>query len=187
MPTANGVFTSDAYVANAFSFYTVSPTNEVAVTLDEGGGARGYLARFTLGVPKSAIITAAILTSRANSTCATGNSIKRAIAADSAALPANYSGFTSASYTAGAIEYTTGASAGANLNVDFTSAVQAVVNRSGWVSGNAIVLVFEGYAPSHFEGTLRGAAKTTNPFTPLLVVQYTEAVVDGGNALLMVL
>jgi hypothetical protein len=109
--------------------------------------------RFTnVTIAQGTTITSATFSMRPNATYNAGASVIRYIvccqAADNAAALAtsgstNLDGATRAGTTADTTWTQTSVAAGVRESVDITTAVQEVINRAGWVSGNAIVVLID--------------------------------------------
>lgn len=122
------------------------------------GGNDEYSAavRFTgVTIAQAATITSALFSLRANSTYnASPNVVKLIVcceAADNAGALAtsgatDLDGATRPGTTADATWTVTTVTGGTRYSVDITAAVQEVINRAGWVSGNAIVVLIDTHA-----------------------------------------
>lgn len=192
MATANGTVSGgDVQFRGITGTWTANPTGAPIINIEDDDPIlypRGYLVRFTLAVPQGATVNSAAFGLRANNGGNFGGNdaafALRAIASDNPSIPANYAAWAASSFTSGSP--TVGnVSAGQQFSVDAITAIQAIVNRSGWVSGNAIVLSFWGLGGG--AGTIDAINTTGRNFTPTLAVDYTAPPVAGGNALLMVL
>lgn len=66
------------------------------------------------------------------------------------------------------------------ISADIASQIQTVVNRAGWASGNAMVVIVQGGATSTRDLTIEAQdlGPDTNP--PILAINYTAAVAGGA-------
>lgn len=108
-----------------------------------GGYYGGFWAffRFPLAVPKAATITAAtiaLVRNAAWSDIAGGTFGVENV--DDSAAPSTGANMIGRSFTGSIPASATSGAAGTSWTVNVTSLVQAVVNRSGWVSGNRVLL-----------------------------------------------
>lgn len=144
-------------------------------------------ARFpAVGIPQGATVASATLAlSQDNSYGSTVLLKVYANDTDDASAPTTVAGYTGKAVTAG-VAWSPVPAASGTVSVDVTAAVQAVVDRSGWVSGNALMLLIKdnGSAAQNviqFDGSTTGTA-------PSLTVDYSVAVTapvgssDGGVA-----
>ena len=105
-------------------------------------------------IPQGATIASATFTLRADSTYNAGSNVIRyhvsCQAADNAGALVTTSGDLRASVrprtTASAVWTQTSVTGNTEYSVDITAAVQEVINRAGWVSGNAIVVLVDTHA-----------------------------------------
>ncbi len=106
-------------------------------------------------IPQAATINSALFSLRCNGTYDASPGVVRYIvccqAADNAAALAtsgstNLDGATRPGTTADSTWTVTSVTAGTRYSVDITSAVQEVINRAGWASGNAIVVLVDTHA-----------------------------------------
>ena len=105
-------------------------------------------------IPQGSTINSATFTLRADSTYSAGGNVIRyhvsCQAADNAGALVATSGDLRASVrprtTASAVWTQTSVTGNTEYSVDITSAVQEVINRAGWVSGNAIVVLVDTHA-----------------------------------------
>lgn len=67
----------------------------------------------------------------------------RCEAADNATVPANYTALFAKSVTTGINPASSAVTAGVEYSHDVTAAVQAVLNRAGWASGNTLAIVVD--------------------------------------------
>ncbi len=67
----------------------------------------------------------------------------RCEAADNAAVPANSAALFAKAVTTGTNPSTSSVTAGVEYSHDVTAAVQAVLNRAGWASGNTLAIVVD--------------------------------------------
>lgn len=67
----------------------------------------------------------------------------RCEAADNATVPANYTALFAKSVTTGTNPSTAAVTAGVEYSHDVTAAVQAVLNRAGWASGNTLAIIVD--------------------------------------------
>lgn len=187
MPTANGTITGDLSFRRNAGTITLNPTGLIVIGAEDGNEndsneaseTRGYAVRFTLPVPKNATINSAVLTLKSGNTpdAATGVAAVRAAAADNQAMPADAAAFNALPLTEGSATVTVG-NTDATFTASYVTAIQALVNRSGWVSGNGVLLLFEPSAPqSVFStapvGLLKGINYPSSGFNATLVVDYT--------------
>ena len=105
-------------------------------------------------IPQGATINSATFTLRADSTYNAGSNVIRyhvsCQAADNAGALVTTSGDLRASVrprtTASAVWTQTSVTGNTEYSIDITSAVQEVIDRAGWVSGNAIVVLVDTHA-----------------------------------------
>lgn len=67
----------------------------------------------------------------------------RCEAADNSSTPADYTALFAKSVTAGINPASSAVTAGVEYSYDVTTAVQAVLNRAGWVSGNTLAIIID--------------------------------------------
>lgn len=149
--------------------------------------------RFTgVTIPQGATITSASFSMRGNSTYnASPNVIKFHVscqAADNAAALSTASGnlnsTTRARTTADTAWTQTSVTGGSRSSVDITTAVQEVINRAGWASGNALVVLVDTHADTTAGEWQDYDAYNTGGATngPKLDIDYT---VGGGSAVVL--
>ena len=134
-----------------------------------------------LTVPKGATVTRAYVQFQVDEVSTDASSMTiRAENSDNAALYTSASGSVTARAVTGSVPWaapswpTVGAAGADQRTPDVSALVQAVVNRAGWTSGNALALQFSGTGrrtAEAFEGSATGA--------PLLHVEYTTG--GGGT------
>ena len=118
-----------------------------------------------VAIPKQATITSAYVQFEVDETqSAAADLVVRGQASDNAAAFANANGNissrprTAASTTWSPAAWTqVGQVGAAQRTPDLSAVVREIVNRAGWVSGNALVLVVTGTGPAHRPG-VRGAS-----------------------------
>lgn len=160
------------------------------------GGNNEYSAavRFTgVTIAQAATITSALFSLRANSTYnASPNVVKLIVcceAADNAGALAtsgatDLDGATRPGTTADATWTVTTVTGGTRYSVDITAAVQEVINRAGWVSGNAIVVLIDTHADTSLsewqDFDAHNTAGSTNG--PRLDIDYSAGGAFTGTA-----
>jgi hypothetical protein len=172
---------NDGHFSSSGTFY--DGNNRLVVGCDGTYNFSNYV-RFTgVAVPHTAVITTAKIqycsyTSLASVPCSTviyGN------AADNAAIPASYADYiakvqTTASVTWSLQEWSVGIWYD---SPDISSIVQEIVSRSGWVSGNALMILHKGNGanaayrqPYAYEGG--------PTYAPKLVIEYSTGTTYTG-------
>lgn len=109
-------------------------------------GSWGFARFASVAVPQGATITSATLTitAWANGSGAPDVSLG-AVASDNAARPASGTDVTAAPMTTAAVTWSVASRPAAPVNLpDISTIVQEIVNRSGWQSGNAIMVIAKG-------------------------------------------
>lgn len=157
---------------------------DVAVGLfDTGQTQLGAALRFTgLAIPHNAVIQSASLklVASASDSATTVRSKLRAVAADNASIPANDTAFHAPGYTTAVVNWdsipawTNGTT---YTSPDISTVIQEIVNRSGWSSGNAIVLLWDDLDQRSTQSSgvvRRGQSYNNTPANaPVLTVTYT--------------
>src|SRR5690606_26511877 len=156
--------------------------NQLDVGNVNGNSTSVAAARFTgVTVPAAATITSATLTVYGYSTYSTGSTISviaACQAADNAAALAATSGNfnttnrprTTANSGAKNLQSVT---AGAAYTFDMTTAVQEIVNRAGWSSGNAIVVLIDNNGSASSEWQELESYNHSTSLAPKLQIVYT--------------
>lgn len=141
-------------------------------------------------VPKDATINSATFSMKAQGTYTTGGAVSYLVSAQAADNPATFSVGTDdmdvttrpRTTAVSAVWNQNSVTAGTRYSIDITSVIQEIVNRAGWVSGNAIVTFVDTDTTTTlgewqdyyaFDDT---TDQTNNP--PQLFIDYT---VGGGS------
>ena len=164
---SNGNYDSSEYAAPAAASLT---TNPVAIS----AGTRWGLFYFTnVTVPSGATVSSATLSLNiVNTSNDDPNLDIYCNDVDNASAPSTGVGDISARAltTAKATWNATGIGAGTKTSADFATAVQEVIDRAGWASGNALAVIFDGLAATSFQyyTTEQGSG-----FEPSISITYT--------------
>jgi hypothetical protein len=143
-----GASSDDAYATNNATAATLTGHIEF---VGEGSTVATVALRFTgVTIPQGTVITSAILTLKAASSYSTGNSIKGKAACQDADNPGTFTtangnlNTTNRPRTAYSTTWSLPTvTAETDYTKDITAQVQAILNRGGWVSGNAIVVLID--------------------------------------------
>jgi hypothetical protein len=130
--------------------YAVTFTNGNAASVETGEASQHGFIRFTLPVAQGTVLDSVTLNasligvSSGTNTPPFGFSLA-AVQADNPAWPTTGSqAATQLGMLGTPVDFTVTALNQPTASIDITAAVQTIVNRSGWVSGNAIILVLYG-------------------------------------------
>lgn len=153
------------------------------LTCGQYGGTRYRSAmRFlNVAIPNAATILSAVLTLRASSSFGIACYTKLScLAADSATAPASTADWNGRAETTAKVDWdiTSAWTAATNYpSVNFASAVQEVINRPGWISGNALVAVWKDDSSLLTEHNWRQVVSFNQSatFAPKLDIEYTLA------------
>jgi len=169
-----GAGADDAWVAHDFFFDSTDV--EIVAGYDTAGPNRaGLFGRFmTVGVPNAATITASKLTIQRFSANVNGSASLRVEAKnlDNAPAPTTVGTFNG-SRTAANVTWDLDMTTASDYDSpDISTVVQEVVNRAGWVSDNAMVIIVEGNADSG--GYIRAKSyENSTTICPRLHIEYT--------------
>lgn len=151
---------------------------------DNGGTKTGSFMRFlNVTIPQGATITSAVLSLTADLlTGAIGNvdTKVRAVAADNAVAPTDTTTYNALVRTTASVNFDpTSWDLGTNYNSpDIATVVQEVISRAGWVSGNALTIMWEDRASATNSVAQPAAFEHTSRQEPRLVITYTSSVVS---------
>lgn len=185
--------------ANADDVYHVGSSAWNAITTNawignNGGSGGDRWSRFTnVTIPQGATITAATMQFFSTSAGAVNGfaATIKCDASDNSTVPADGSAWSARTFTTGTAwtmssPYTTGAFI---TTADITAEIQAIINRAGWVSGNAIsVDVRNNASPSNayiaaqtHEGSAGNSAKLDITYSsgvviPVFMNQYRQRI-----------
>lgn len=174
-----GAGANDGYRGAGIYFIAYSPFGRIGYA---NGGTNHIYCRFpTVGIPKGYTITSAVLQEKALSSlsetdCHTAIYLN---SADNAVAPTNYTTYDALSKTIAYSSWTMPSMVSGTWydSPDFSAAVQEVINRAGWASGNALMVMHEDNgAAGHREVFLYEQNAT---YAPKLVIEYTEG--GGGD------
>lgn len=138
----DGTITNDGMYYDDLSFYGDSQDYFNVGHYSSGATVHGLI-RFTLAVAQGATISQALLSMKnfygagGSSGSATGTAY--ANASDDASWPATAAAADAAPLTTASAAFTLD-NADATHTIDIASIIQEIVNRAGWVSGNAVVI-----------------------------------------------
>lgn len=171
-------------------------TTNIGVTIGNTGAANNNFLRYiNVTVPKNATINSAKLTLRSNGAYAnnTVNARIRAVAEDNPAAPTTFADANGRTRTSASANWPA-IPAWTNGNdydtPDFAAVVQEIVNRSGWASGNAMLLYIEDNGTTGLSWRTAYSYYLNSSLSPLLTIDYTEgstfqaAWARGSNVLL---
>jgi hypothetical protein len=147
------------------------------VTLNKGAADTNAFLRFqAISIAKYSIISAATLTVTSDGNNAGTISVTiKAAAADDASAPTTFGNAASATRTTASTTWAlpTFATSTAYISDDFRAVIQEVINRSGWASGNDMVLFLD--VSSGTNGVTRTFhSKDSGNTVARLTVTYTE-------------
>lgn len=134
--------------------------------------------RFTnVNIAKSTTVTSAyiVLTSISDESGTTVNSTLKGEASDSAAQITSLAIWNARTKTTASVSWNSMASwvNGSTYNTpDISSVIQEIINRVGWVSGNAINIFWEDNASTNGSGRIAAAYEQSPSLAPLLVINY---------------
>lgn len=180
MPTVTQYINANADDGYGNSFSTFSASATEAYFGAEGATAYRSFHRFSgVAIPAGATIYSAKIQLRARGSLpgTTVNVKVHCEAADSPSAPSSYSDLTGRSLTSGAAWNNVGAWTIGNWydSIDFTSDLQAVIDRAGWVENNAVTVHIVNNASS-------GAAAYRNPGTRDYSTDYAARLVVSFSA-----
>lgn len=181
---SSGDDTFHSFNSSVSSHVYSTTANDVPVGLyDTTQTALGAAMRFTgIAVPKNAVIVSASLSLVASSTdsATTVRSKIRGMAADNAVIPPDDATFHAPGYTTAVVNWDsipTWNNGTTYTSPDITAIVQELVNRSGWVSGNAMVILWDDLdlRSTQSSGVIRrGQSYNNTPANaPSLTISYT--------------
>jgi hypothetical protein len=134
-------------------------------------------------IPQGATISAATIDFHCSVTQTTNNcKIKiYGVAADAPAAPTTYAQHAAHALTTAFTSWTVPSWTGGNVytSADFTSALQEIVNRGGWASGNALIIRLDNDAST--SGHYR-QFRTHDNSTPYPTINVTYSVGGGGGS-----
>lgn len=161
--------------------------NGTQVTLGQFSGVvNNLVARFTsVTIPKGAVISAATLSVYVAGTTSTPILLIGKVGDEAdAAMPTTYAACVAAAKTTGTAYSKTWASSSGYQTADLTAEVQALVNRSDWASGNAMVayLLDNGSASAKYATIDMYDANAAH--APMIDIAYTVPT-GSANLLLM--
>lgn len=135
----------DGYSTSASAFN--NNNNYVHFGDNAGVGLDTFLRFQNVAIPNSAVITAASIQFQANSSLAgtTVNVNIKGDASDNATAPTTRATHTGKTRTSASVNWQPGGqTAGSNYTTpDISSVIQEIVNRAGWVSGNALQILID--------------------------------------------
>lgn len=179
-----GTANDDGHTYNSTLNYLYT---SLTLGLGNGVGSMSLFARFTnVTVPNGATITAAKVQYLSNQN--QSGTIKSRIFLndeDSAVGPTTYAQYVGKTVTSAYVDWNFSTSWVSNTwydSPDISSVVQEVVDRSGWSSGNAMMILHKDNGTS--SGNSRAIKAYTNGGTtngPKLVIEYTEPVTFEGK------
>lgn len=141
-------------IANTLGFFTGS-----------GERRHNWFWLESVNVPKNAVITNAVITVRPYSN-RTGPFVHRVYMnnVDNASMPTTFANVNDATLTTAYNEINLPSVASASTyDLEFTAALQELVNRSGWVSGNSAVIQIRDFSNSpNYWQTRAGSSETIN-------------------------
>ena len=147
-----------------------------------GGTLRNFYRFTAVSVPSSSV-SSAVITLRAtrNDTVTPCIVALSAIAEDSASAPSSYSDAISRTLTSSASSWTLGSwSSGSDYtSTDLATAIQEVIDRAGWASGNAIVVVASDNGSSSSATRTWRTYDGSSTLAPKLAITYTAG--GGGT------
>jgi len=140
-----------------------------------GSGYAAYARFNNITIPNAATITSAILKVKSNDTASGAVVVYVGCSnEDNATMPSDAGVAAGRSYAGSTSTWTTG-----NWNngttydsPDFTSSVQAVVNRAGWASGNSLLIMLRNTGGSG--STRNGRTYENDSLGPQLVINYVS-------------
>lgn len=134
----------DCYTSSAGPLSTGTTTLMVAgMNVPSDANVRTYIP-FVMPIPQGKQIISATLRWVATDTrTEIYNYWIRCEAADNSITPANTAALLAKSVTTGTNPATAAVTAGVEYSHDVTAAVQAVLNRAGWVSGNTLAIIVD--------------------------------------------
>lgn len=140
---------------------------------------RSFFRMQNVTIPRGSLINSATVTIKANGD--RGDNINIYVAAsaeDNAAAPANYTevlGKTLTTAKSSLWSFTTSGTS-THTSPSLTSVIQEIVNRSGWNSGNSLLLIFYDNGANNdysyiysYEGSSTNCATLTIDYTPAIV------------------
>lgn len=143
---------------------------------------RHLIARFTsVTIPNGATISSATIEVNVGNNSGTTKLIGKCGAADNATMPASFSDANTAPKTTGTTATVAWANNSGYQSLDITAEVQAVVNRAGWASGNAMVVYFMDNTSTAGNFTHVQLYETSGAVAPRLTITYTAG--GGGSGL----
>jgi hypothetical protein len=172
-----GASANDGYWGDKGNFLNNDPTLYIGNFV--GYENRNLFFRVTgVTVPKNATISAAKIQYRANAagTSTSCNTRIHLNAADNATAPTSNADAESKATTTAYIDWTIGTWASGTWydSPDIKTAVQEIVNRSGWASGNAMMILHKNNGSSSSSYRVASAYDNASIYAPKLVIEYTE-------------
>lgn len=144
---------------------------------------RHLIARFTsVTIPNGATISSATIDVNVLNNSGITKLISKCGAADNAAMPASYSDANTAAKTTGTTSTVSFANNSGYNSVTITAEVQAVVNRAGWASGNAMVVYFMDNTSTAGNYTQVKTFEDGGATAPRLTITYTAGGGGGGSS-----
>lgn len=134
---------SDCYSPVAGPLVTGTTTLSVAgVNTPSDANVRTWIP-FVVTIPKRTLISATLRLVASDTRSEVFNYYIRCEAVDNASVPANYTALYAKPVTTGIHPATSSVTAGVAYTYDVTAAVQAVLDRAGWVSGNTLAVILD--------------------------------------------
>lgn len=142
----------DGFVTNTG---TLSATTTGAVFAVSASGYSGFIRFSSVSVPQGAMISSASMSISSWKATASGPQCTlSAVASDNPSTPASGSSVTGATSTVASVAWSNASVQ--NVTPDLSAVIQEIVNRPGWVSGNAIMILVRGISGS---GSLQANAQ----------------------------
>lgn len=160
---------------------TYSATATVNVFGNSSGSVSNWLRFLSVTIPNAATITSAVLTFTAASNLSANTDNCRIVAfdEDNSAQPTNYANVNGRAQTSAHVDWSAiGAwtSASTYNSPDIKSVIQAIVNRAGWSSGNALAIAVIDNSSSANAYRFANAYDTSTTTCAKLAITYTSSV-----------
>lgn len=172
--------------------YTTGPpsssyTNNIVVAYigNAAGGAYSLYQRWpNVTIPRGSTISAAAVTMRSESLASSTPHLVNisASAEDNAAAPTTYAGAIAKTPTTAVVAWNNLSTASSQYYAtpDLATVIQEIVNRSGWSSGNAILLMYRDNGSTSGNTRQWSTADAVLALRPTISITYTEPP-PGGN------
>ena len=164
----------NAWTISGFSSYVTDPGYLMVGKINASGTETAWIRFTNVTIPKGSTINSAIVRLVSQGSSGTNaRVITKCAAADNPAMPTTYAATTAVALTAGTDSGVINTSVVSIYQLDIATALQAVVNRAGFASGNSVLVAIQDNGSSSVHGLYTDSYSTGATNRPRLEVDWT--------------